>query len=77
MKEIVGKNKGCPKGHQGVPGITNNLVCLYVDGEKCDFSNFINFYYEDGALLFKIDINGIREKHNVRDYEIQVLFSKS
>lgn len=88
IKDMNGKckHKGCPTGAKGVPIITSNLVSLftdldsnyvfgYVNNERYDFKDYIDFSYEDGILDFKINIKAIEKKHDTQGYQVHALFS--
>lgn len=87
VSEVRNYNRGCCSGiPKGVPVITSNLVSLftdlnsndvfgYVNNERYDFKDYIEFSYEDGILDFKINIKAIKEKHDTQGYQVHALFS--
>lgn len=74
----------CPRGHRGERAI-NNLVSFSINGATDDVKEFINgklvdldsyFSYSinDGKLVLSFDISEIEKKHNIRDFQISVLY---
>lgn len=75
----------CPRGHRGEPGIKGNLVSFsingatddvkeFINGKRVDLDSYFSYSINDGKLVLSFDISEIEKKHNMRDFQISVLY---